>query len=256
MNQWKLIWNDEFDGPVGSLPDPQKWRYDLGGEGWGNQEWEYYTDRPQNASLDGKGALMIQALETSKQPEASINCWYGACKYTSARLLTRGVFEFTYGKVEARLQMPYGQGVWPAFWMLGSNIDSVSWPVSGEIDIMENIGREPSTIHGTIHGPGYSGADGIGKDYTLASGAFKDDFHVFAVEWEPEAIRWYVDGEQYFQVTPKSLPAGRKWVYDHPFFLLVNLAIGGYWPGYPDETTTFPQQFLVDYVRVYQAEVK
>jgi beta-glucanase (GH16 family) len=150
--------------------------------------------------------------------------------------------------------VPSGQGIWPAFWMLGNDIGAVSWPACGEIDIMENIGREPTTVHGTVHGPGYSGAAGIGAAYGLPDGApFADDFHVFAIEWEPQAIRWYVDGALYHTLTPAALPAGARWAFDHPFFMLLNVAVGGNWPGNPDATTVFPQRMLVDYVRVYRA---
>ena len=142
--------------------------------------------------------------------------------------------------------------IWPAFWMLGNNIQTAGWPTCGEIDIMENIGREPAIVHGTIHGPGYSGADGIGSQYGLTTGAFSDAFHVFAVEWEPNQIRWYVDGNLYQTRTPADLPAGTQWVFDHPFFIILNEAVGGYWPGDPDATTVFPQKMTVDYVRVYQ----
>ncbi|MBZ0274683.1 MAG: glycoside hydrolase family 16 protein [Anaerolineae bacterium] len=249
---WQLVWQDEFDGAAGTQPDPEKWGYDLGGQGWGNSEWEYYTDQPENAAMNGEGSLVITA-SAIPDDTAPVPCWYGPCKFTSARLLTKQKFEFTYGRVEARLKLPYGQGIWPAFWMLGANIGTVGWPQCGEIDIMENIGREPMTIHGTVHGPGYSGAHGIGGPSGLPSGAaFKDDFHVFAVEWEPHEIRWYLDGEQYFQLTPDNLPVGSLWVFDHPFFIIMNVAVGGGWPGYPDDTTTFPQQMQVDYVRVYQ----
>ena len=180
-------------------------------------------------------------------------CWYGTCQYTSARLLTAGKVDVTYGRVESRLKMPGGQGLWPAFWMLGENIGSVGWPACGEIDIMENIGREPVTNHGSMHGPGYSGATPETAIYNLPGGArFSDDYHVFAVEWEPNVVRFYVDGALYQTRTPADLPPGTKWVYDHPFFILLNVAVGGGWPGSPDGSTQLPQQMLVDYVRVYQ----
>ena len=165
--------------------------------------------------------------------------------------MTRDKVEFTYGRVEARIQIPYGQGLWPAFWMLGANLDRKGWPFNGEIDIMENVGFEPTLIHGTVHGPGYSGGDGIGGPRRLAGGErYADDFHIFAIEWDPEEIRWFMDGDEYFRLTPAAVPG--EWVFDHDFFLLLNVAVGGEWPGYPDETTTFPQQMRVDYVRVYQ----
>jgi beta-glucanase (GH16 family) len=246
-----IVWNDEFEGPAGLTFDRTKWVADTGGAGWGNQERQFYTTRPENAALDGEGHLVI----TARAPDASATdtCWYGRCRYTSARLKTKGLFAQTYGRFEARIRVPKGQGIWPAFWMLGDDIDVVGWPKSGEIDVMENIGREPSIVHGTLHGPGYSGAGGISRADTLATGAFADDFHVFAVEWngEPQQIRWFVDGRQTHSMTPADLPPGTKWVFDHPFFLLLNLAVGGQWPGDPDASTTFPQQMIVDYVRVY-----
>jgi beta-glucanase (GH16 family) len=248
---WKLVWSDEFDGLTGSAPDPKKWTYNVGGEGWGNQEHEYYTDKTGNAALDGSGALVITALKIDDPAGGSLKCWYGPCKYTSARLLTKGLYEFTYGRVEARIKIPFGQGIWPAFWMLGNDIDTANWPKCGEIDILENIGKEPSIAHGTLHGPGYSGGSSIGAGYTLDKGKFADDFHVYSIEWEKDVIRWYIDGNLYHTVTPKKL-YGAEWVFDHPFFIILNVAVGGSWPGYPDDTTTFPQTMGVDYVRVYQ----
>src|SRR5689334_13672050 len=247
---WTLVWSDEFDGAAGSSFDQAKWVAEVGGGGWGNQEREYYTTRPENIALDGSGHLVITAR--AEPATTSLSCWYGSCRYTSARIKTKGRFAQTYGRFEARIRIPRGQGLWPAFWMLGDNIDAVGWPKSGEIDIMENIGREPNMVHGTMHGPGYSGASGIGGPYTLASGAFADDFHTYAVEWMPGLITWFVDDTKYFQVTPTSIPSTAKWVFDHPFFLLLNVAVGGGWPNDPDATTTFPQQMVVDYVRVYK----
>ena len=239
-------WADEFDGPAGSAPDPTKWGYDIGGGGWGNNELETYTSRTQNAFLDGEGHLVIKLIkETLTGPDGIRR------DYTSARLLTKGKFTQRYGRIEARLKVPFGQGIWPAFWMLGDNIDSAGWPASGEIDIMENIGREPSIVHGTLHGPGYSGGTPLTGLYTLSDGQrFADDFHTFAIEWEPAAIRFYVDGTLYQTKTPADA-AGKPWVFDHPFFLILNVAVGGNWPGSPDATTTFPQTMTIDYVRVY-----
>ena len=238
---WKLVWSDEFNQPDGSRPDPAKWSFETGGNGWGNNELEYYTDRTNNAVIaDGK--LVIQA-QTEK---------YGGKTITSARLLTKNKGSWTYGRFEARIKIPRGQGIWPAFWMLGTDVGSAGWPTCGEIDIMENIGKEPGKVHGTVHGPGYSGGDGIGGPFSLPDGAtFADDFHVYAVDCESNVITWYVDNQPYFRVTPASLPKGRAWVYNRPKFLLLNLAVGGGWPGYPDKTTTLPQQLVVDYVRVY-----
>jgi beta-glucanase (GH16 family) len=243
---WVLTWSDEFDGPAGATVDATKWAFDLGGHGWGNQELQYYTDRARNASLDGEGHLVIQAL-----PETYRGADGVTRDYTSARVKTQGRFVQAYGRFEARLQVPFGQGLWPAFWMLGEDIGTAGWPACGEIDVMENIGREPSVVHGTIHGPGYSGAEGPSGLLTLPGGArFADGFHVFAVEWEPSVLRWYVDGQLYHTRTPADL-SGRRWVFDHPFFLLLNVAVGGSWPGSPDATTVFPQVMRVDYVRVY-----
>jgi beta-glucanase (GH16 family) len=247
--EWALAWSDEFDGPAGARVDTAKWVADTGGHGWGNQERQSYTFH-ENAALDGDGHLVITAREVPAN--SSRSCWYGACGYTSARLKTKGKFEQTYGRFEARIRVPRGQGIWPAFWMLGNDIDTVGWPKSGEIDVMENIGREPRIVHGTMHGPGYSGGSSIGGAYTLASGTFADDYHVFAVEWMRGEIRWFVDGNEYHRTTPASLPAGAAWPFEHPFFMLLNVAVGGAWPGDPDGSTVFPQQMLVDYVRVYR----
>jgi beta-glucanase (GH16 family) len=239
-NPWQLVWSDEFNGNDGSLPDSTKWAMETGNWGWGNNELEYYTSRAVNAQQKS-GNLVITALKEN----------YGGSAYTSARLKTQGLFEHTYGRVEARIKLPFGQGIWPAFWMLGADIGTNPWPACGEIDIMENIGREPSIIHGTIHGPGYSGGSGIGSASTLPSGRFADDFHVYAVEWAPNEIKFWVDNTLYATRTPADLPAGKTWVFQHNFFILLNVAVGGYWPGNPDGTTTFPQTMLVDYVRVY-----
>jgi len=256
--EWTLVWSDEFDDPIGTSPNPGIWQPEIGDgmlngiPGWGNGEFEYYTDQPANASTDGNGNLVITAMQL--EPESTnLMCWYGPCKFTSARLITWDRVEFEFGRVEARLKLPFGQGIWPAFWMLGTNLDEVGWPQSGEIDIMENIGREPATVHGTIHGPGYSGGQGIGAGYDLAEGNFSDDFHIFAIEWTPDQIEWLVDGQVYFSLTSEDIPAGTEWVYNQPFFIILNLAVGGNWPGSPDETSTFPQTLMVDYVRVYGA---
>ena len=253
---WVLTWSDEFDDPLGTPPDPGVWHPEIadgflnGLTGWGNGEFEYYTDMPDNASTDGEGNLIITVKETTE----NLPCWYGLCEYTSARLITWGRLEFEYGRIEARIKIPHGQGLWPAFWMLGTNLEEVGWPQGGEIDIMENIGREPATAHGTIHGPGYSGGQAIGGGFDLQSGNLSDDFHVYAIEWVPNEIRWYLDDANYFTATPDVLPAGSEWVYNHPFFVILNAAIGGNWPGAPDETTTLPQTMSVDYVRAYGAE--
>src|SRR6478735_3871599 len=239
-----VTFSDEFDGAAGSAVNGAKWQIETG-DNVNNHERQYYTAGNRNAVLDGQGHLVITAR---KENPGNYQCWYGRCEYTSARLNTSGKFSTTYGRVEARMKIPRGQGVWPAFWMLGSDIGTVGWPNSGEIDIMENIGKEPGTVHGTIHGPGYSGAAGIGAPYSLPAGqSFADAFHTFAVDWSPSAITWSVDGQAYQTRTPADL-GGNRWVYDHPFFLILNLAVGGDWPGSPDGSSTYPQTMTVDYV--------
>ncbi|MDX3056989.1 family 16 glycosylhydrolase [Streptomyces sp. NE06-03E] len=241
-----VTFSDDFDGPAGSAVNGSKWQIETG-DNVNNHERQYYTAGNNNAALDGQGNLVITAR---KDNPGNYQCWYGRCEYTSARLNTAGKFTTTYGRVEARMKIPRGQGIWPAFWMLGNDIGQVGWPNSGEIDIMENVGFEPGTVHGTLHGPGYSGSGGIGAGYSLPGGqAFADAFHTFAVDWSPNSITWTVDGNVYQRRTPADL-GGRQWVFDKPFFVILNLAVGGYWPGDPDASTSFPQQLLVDYVRV------
>ncbi|HEU5475963.1 MAG TPA: family 16 glycosylhydrolase [Actinophytocola sp.] len=235
---------DEFNGPAGSPVDGSKWLLETG-DNVSNHERQWYTNSTRNAAMDGAGNLVITAR---RENPGGFNCWYGSCQYTSARLNTSGRFTQTYGHFEARIKMSRGQGMWPAFWMLGNNIGSVGWPASGEIDIMENVGFEPRTVHGTLHGPGYSGGAGIGAGFSIP-GAFADAFHVFAIDWAPNRITWSVDGTVYQTRTPADL-GGNRWVFDHPFFIILNLAVGGFWPGDPDASTVFPQQLLIDYVRV------
>ncbi|MBP2478696.1 beta-glucanase (GH16 family) [Crossiella equi] len=247
---WAQVWSDEFNGPNGGGVDRNKWNFDLGNGsgGWGNNELQSYTDRTSNAATDGAGNLVITARR-----ETNGNCWNGRpCDYTSARLLTRGKFERAYGRFEARMKLPSGQGIWPAFWMLGNNFGSAGWPNCGEIDIMENVGKEPNTVHGTIHGPGYSGGSGIGAAKNSPDGRpYSENFHTFAIEWSPTDIKWFVDGQQYQRRTPADL-GGNRWVFDHPFFMILNLAVGGNWPGNPNASTVFPQRLSVDYVRVFE----
>ena len=254
---WKLVWSDEFNAPAGTPPDATKWNYDLGNNGgWGNGEAEVYTNSPNNVFQDGKGHLVIRAIRDSSG------------NFTSARLQTGSPgastqtadLSWQYGRIEARIQLPFGQGVWPAFWMLGENIGTVSWPQCGEVDIMENFGTFANNIsvnNGTAHGPGYSGANGLTEAYTLPFGEqVAQDFHVYAVEWSANSIEWFVDGTSYHQVTSASIPSGTEWVFNDPFFILLNLAIGGgnTFLGTPDPNAPFPpQNMLVDYVRVYQA---
>jgi beta-glucanase (GH16 family) len=245
---WTLVWSDEFNGPDGSRPDQAKWKFEIGGSGWGNHELEYYTNRPENSFLRG-GNLVIQALKENYTGPDHVTR-----DYTSARITTQGLFEQAYGRFEARIKISRGRGLWPAFWLLGNDIGTIGWPACGEIDIMENIGKEPSLAHGSLHGPGYSGDRDYTSEYKLPGGVhFADDFHVFAVEWEPKTVRFFVDQELYATFTPARLPTGMKWGFDHPFFIILNVAVGGDWPGPPDETTTFPRTMLVDYVRVYKA---
>jgi beta-glucanase (GH16 family) len=246
-SRWTLVWSDEFNQSDGSRPDPAKWKFEVGPIGSANGELEYYTNRPEN-SFVRDGNLVIRARkENFTGPDNATG------SYTSARITTQGLFEQTYGRFEARIKIPRGQGIWPAFWILGDDFGKVGWPACGEIDIMENIGKEPSTIHGSMHGPGYSGDRDYSSAFKLPGGAtFYDDFHVFAIEWEPNVVRFFLDQELYAVFTPSRLPAGMKWVFDHPFFIILNVAVGGVWPGAPDSTTVFPQEMLVDYVRVYK----
>jgi uncharacterized protein (TIGR03437 family) len=253
---WQLIWSDEFNGTAGSPPDPAKWNFDIGRgnpPGWGNNELETYTNSPQNAFQDGNGNLVIRAIR-----DANGN-------YTSARLQTGAPGASThtsdgnwqYGRVIARIKLPYLKGTWPAFWTLGENIGTVGWPACGELDIMENFGGNKNNAgvnNGTAHGPGYSGGQGITKSYTLPYGEkVADDFHIYAIEWSQDSVQWSVDGVVFHTVTPASLPAGAKWVFNAPFFILLNLAVGGNAAGNPNANAPFPpQDMLVDYVRVYQ----
>jgi len=238
-SQWRLVWQDEFDGAAGLPPDSTKWDHDIGTD-WGNAQLEYDTDRTENASLDGEGNLVITARKES----------YLGQPYTSARIVTRDLFERTYGRFEARIQLPWGQGMWPAFWLLGANIETVGWPQCGEIDIMEYRGQQPSTLHGSLHGPGYSAAQAVTKRYDLPNDRFDTGFHTFAVEWKADEIRWFVDGTLYHTVSREDVPG--EWVFNHPFYIILNLAVGGGWVGAPNENTIFPQRMLIDYVRVYE----
>jgi len=240
---WKLAWSDEFNGPANTPPDASKWGYDLGHntDGWGNHELEAYTNSIENVHQDGQGHLVIRALKDA------------AGDYTSGRLITKGKFTTTYGKIEARIKIPYGQGVWPAFWSMGADIDTVQWPNCGEIDIMENIGKEPGILHGSVHGPGYSDGHSLTGTHALPKGEkLSDNFHVYGMVWTKESIEFLFDGRAYFKATPASVPSGSKWIFNKPFFLLLNLAVGGDWPGSPDSSTIFPREMLVDYVRVYE----
>ena len=247
-HDWVLTWSDEFNGTDGSSPDTRKWNVETGGSGWGNDELQYYTSRSQNVRQQD-GNLIIEAIHEKFVGPDGVRR-----DYTSARLTTERLFTQKYGRFEARIQVPSGQGVWPAFWLLGDNFPTAGWPECGEIDIMENVGKEPGVIHGTIHGPGYFGTTPLTTAYTLSQGRFADGFHIFAVEWEPQQIRFYVDDKLFSTKRSEDIPGGSRWVFDHPFFIILNLAVGGHLPGSPDASTPFPQRMLVDYVRVYARE--
>lgn len=251
VRRGKIFFRDEFNKPVNTTADSSKWTAEIGGGGWGNEELEYYTDSVENVHHDGRGNLIIKVIKLT--PPLNLDCWYGKCQYTSARLVTKNKFDLKYGRFEARIKIPRGQGMWSAFWLLGNNIDTVGWSQCGEIDIMENIGREPGTVYGTVHGPGYSGDNAVSAPFDLPNGQnFADDFHVYATEWTENNIAFYVDGKLYKTLTPQDLPAGKIWVYDHPFFMILNLAVGGSWGGIPNAMTIFPGEMLIDYVRVYR----
>jgi beta-glucanase (GH16 family) len=251
-DSWRLVWSDEFNGPAGKPPSARRWTHEIGDgtangiPGWGNDELEYYTDDPQNAATNGRGQLAI----TARQSDGSLSCYYGPCQFTSARLISQHKAEFAYGRIETRIKVPAGAGLWPAFWSLGTNIGDVGWPQSGEIDIMEFVGRVPNEIFGTIHGPGYSGGASFGDTYDFGV-PVSDDFHTFAIEWQPDRIDWFVDGILYHSATPASV-APNQWVFNHPFYLILNLAVGGNFGGPLDPNVVFPKSMLVDYVRVYQ----
>lgn len=239
--RWELTWVDEFEGPAGQLPDPTKWRFDVGTD-WGNGQLEFDTNRPENVSLDGLGNLAITAREES----------FSGSDYTSGRINTLELFDQERGRFEARIRLPVGQGIWPAFWLLGDDFTQVGWPQCGEIDILEYRGQEPSIVHGSLHGPGYSGGNAVTGKYNRPGLGFNADFHVFGVEWDVDRITWTVDDVRYQTITAADLPPGTRWVFDHPFFIILNVAVGGNFVGPPNESTTFPQTMLVDWVRVYR----
>ncbi|MGC8820777.1 MAG: glycoside hydrolase family 16 protein [Fervidobacterium sp.] len=246
--RWKLVWSDEFDGKT---IDRSKWNFQIGNNnGWGNNEWQYYTDG-KNAWIEN-GMLVIEARKEIVKDSK------GTYQYTSTRMTTENKFTVQYGKIEARIKFPYGKGLWPAFWMLGENFRYVGWPMCGEIDIVEFLGHDKKTVYGTLHGPGYSGTYGIGGRYMLditTQPSFVDDFHIFGVVWDEDKLIWYVDNVIYHAVYRSSIESkGKVWVFDNPFFIILNLAVGGNWPGYPDYTTPFPVKMYVDYVRVYKLQ--
>ena len=227
-----LVWSDEFDG--NSL-NRSNWTYDIGNNGWGNNEWQYYTDRNENVSVSN-GVLAITARKEN----------YGGSGYTSARIKSIGLREFKYGRIEARIKLPKGQGLWPAFWMLGANFNTAGWPYCGEIDIMEQVSLE-NRVHGTVHwdSNGYASYGGPSFEFDTTQ------YHVYAIDWNDQYIRWYVDGTQFHEIYIGNNAGGTE-EFQKPFFLILNLAVGGNWPGYPNDSTPFPSTMYVDYVRVYQ----
>jgi beta-glucanase (GH16 family) len=245
--KWVLAWSDEFNGANGSAPDPAKWVEETGANRWGNNELECYTSRRKNVRQEN-GDLVIEAFKENFAGPDDVRS-----HYTSARIDTARRFSQKFGRFEARIKLPAGRGIWPAFWLLGDNFKSAGWPSCGEIDIMENIGSEPAINHGSMHGPGYSDGHDLTATYTLPRGQLSDGFHTFSAEWEPAKVSFYVDGNLYETRTPADIP-GKHWVFDRPFFIILNVAVGGDFPGSPDASTVFPQRMLVDYVRVYSRE--
>ena len=246
VTKTNLVWSDEFD--VDGAPNPSSWTYDLGDgtqqglpPGWGNNEFQIYTSNAENVRVEN-GMLVITALQNANG-------------YTSARIKTQGLFEQQYGRFEARIRLPQGKGLWPAFWLLGNNCDQNPWPGCGEIDIMENVGDEPTTVFGSVHGPNFSGGESISKKYELTDGRFDTEFHVFGIEWSPNRINYYVDDVLYNSITPDTVAdetdGNGQWVFDNSMYMILNVAVGGNLPGFPNADTTFPQRMFVDYVRVY-----
>ena len=235
---WRLVWSDEFD--IDGLPDAERWNYE---EGFiRNQEAQYYTrEREENARVSD-GMLVIEARRES----------YEDAEYTSASLTTRDRAEWRYGRIEVRAKLPRGRGVWPAIWMLGSNIDEVGWPVCGEIDIMEFVGFDPERVHGNVHTEAFNHVLGTNLGAAIDLAAPYEEFHVYAVEWFPDRIDFFVDEEKYFSFE-NSGAGSAEWPFDEPHFLIINLAIGGAWGGQQGiDEAIFPQQYLIDYVRVYE----
>lgn len=239
---YQLVWSDDFDAAKGEGLDLTMWTHDIGTgqNGWGNNELQYYTDRPENVSHDGEGNLVITAKREA----------FEGRPFTSARIKTQGLFSQKYGRFEARLKTPYSPGLWPAFWLLGSNITEVSWPQCGEIDIMELRGQEPDLIHGSVHGPGYSGGNAVSKGFALQNARFDTKFHEFAVEWGEDFVDYFVDGFLYQRITPDDVSG--EWVFNTDFFLILNVAVGGNYVGSPTDQSIFDQTMVIDYVRVYK----
>lgn len=250
---WPLVWSDEFNGSAGSPMDNASWTYDLGDGcqegncGWGNEEKEFYTSATENVALDGLGHLAIVA----RQAPPGLTCYYGPCRYTSAKIKTQGKVLAQPGRVEARIKLPVGQGLWPAFWMLGSSFPGTPWPQCGELDIMEYRGSKPNETSSAIHGPNYFGATPFAHAYTLQTAPFADDFHVFAIEWDSSRVRFFVDITLHYAIDRADIERAGTWVFDQPFFVILNLAVGGKFDGDPQSDAILPATMLVDYVRVY-----
>lgn len=236
---YTLAWSDEFDG---TTVNSANWSFESGNNnGWGNAELENYTNRTQNAFVSS-GNLIIEARKET----------YQSFNYTSARMISKGKQEFTFGRVDIRAKLPKGKGVWPALWMLGSNIDAVSWPSCGEIDILELLGQEPNKMYGTLHwGANTAAHESKGSNYILGTGSFDEAFHVYSMIWKEDIITLYIDDIEFLTVTKADL-TGSEYPFNKDFFFIFNIAVGGNWPGSPDATTEFPQRMVVDYVRVFQ----
>lgn len=251
--EWVQVWSDDFEGAAGARIDSMKWRHDTadgcaaGNCGWGNNEKQYYTASPENIALNGQGQLMIVA----RPAPAGLTCYYGPCRYTSAKVTTRGKLEVAPGRVEARITLSAGQGLWPAFWMLGSGFPATPWPACGELDIMENRGSAPATTSSAVHGPGYSGNRAFAHAHSLAPGTVADAFHIFAVEWDSLQVRFFVDDTVHYVVIRGQLEQFGASVLDRSYFLILNLAVGGNFDGDPASDAIFPATMLVDYVRIY-----
>ncbi len=248
--QWKLVWSDEFD-----FIDKSVWTFEVGNKdnnGWGNQELQYYTNG-QNAFIefDPQAGSNVLVIEARKETPPGSSCWYGTCQYSSTRLISRDKKSFQYGRIEARIKLPQTQGIWPACWMLGNSFGQVGWPQCGEIDIMEHVGKEPTITHGALHGPGYSGATPFSGTQNLGV-SVDAEYHIYAIEWDTNGIRWFVDNTNFYSVTRAQVEQRGTWVFDQPFWLLLNVAVGGSWPGTPDNSSSFPQRMYVDYIRIYQ----
>lgn len=243
-----LVWSDEFNSISSS-----NWTFETGGGGWGNNELQFYTGG-QNAFIqnDNSAGGNVLVIEARRENPANYNCWYGSCTYTSSRMITRGKRSFQYGRIEARMKLPQTQGIWPAFWMLGNSMGvTAEWPAAGEIDIMEHVGYEPTVTHGALHGPGYSGNTPFTGTHYLPHSA-DAAYHVYAIEWTANDISWYVDNTRFYTISRATVQTRGNWVYDQPFWILLNVAVGGNWPGSPNGGSVFPQRLYVDYVRVYQ----